>query len=809
VSSSNVRPKLLSARERAIAAALSEAVMPGGHGIEGGGSITVERLERFMAGGGPLFEHGVRAGLWTAEMWTMPRYGRPLSRLPLQRREHAVEQWSRTRSRHLRWLLRAILTPIKGAHFDAPEVFEQIGCRYSVEPPANLERQRWMQQVSSGRDIDEDLQLECEVVVVGTGAGGAAAAYELAKRGRAVLMLESGDYHTRADFTGRPTAAYHGMYLDHGLTVALGNIGAPVWAGRCVGGSTTINSGTCYRAPDRTLKRWHQRYGLSMLTTDVLAPYFEQVEGMLDVGVAQAEHLGGPARVVARGAELMGLSHKPLQRNAPGCDGQGVCCFGCPTGAKRSTDISYVPAALERGAQLITGANVKSVEIAAGRARGVTARLASGRRLIVRAEAVVVACGTFLTPQLLRRSGACVSSGWLGKNLSIHPAAKVMALFDEHIDPSRGIPQSYTIDEHADDGLMFEGGSTPIDVTAMSIPWVGDRFMETIGQYQHLATFGFMIQDHSRGEVRAGPRGAPLILYNQSRRDTARMQRGIEILSEVFLHAGARRVMPMAYGCDEIRTQADLNALREKKLRAGDFEITAFHPLGTCRIGTDAQRSCIGPDHQAHDTRGLYVTDGSAIPSSLGVNPQMTIMAMALRAAEMLDAHLDSTSDTLTRDSKPSSSEADRAVGFEFDETMSGSYSRLDEPQRQLSISFTIRARSRHARAFVRRRVVDIEGVVDAEGLATAQPLRGTLGLDVLLTGRLPYDFEFSGDDGERYRFAGHKTVRVMRLLKSMTTLPAKIFDDSGEVIATADLLFDAGNDMVEFLKSWRLWRRR
>jgi hypothetical protein len=187
---------------------------------------------------------------------------------------------------------------------------------------------------------------------------------------------------------------------------------------------------------------------------------------------------------------------------------------------------------------------------------------------------------------------------------------------------------------------MFEGSSLPLDVAALGVPWTGPRFTEIMERYPYLATFGFMIQDTSRGEVRAGRRGSPLVLYSLDHHDVARMQRGVEILCDVYLAAGARRVLPLVAGFDEIASQSDLARLRASKLRAGDLEVTAFHPLGTCRIGVDPAKSCLGPDHEAHDVAGLYVCDGSAVPTSLGVNPQMTIMAMALRAAEVIDARL-------------------------------------------------------------------------------------------------------------------------------------------------------------------------
>jgi hypothetical protein len=257
----------------------------------------------------------------------------------------------------------------------------------------------------------------------------------------------------------------------------------------------------------------------------------------------------------------------------------------------------------------------------------------------VKAQAVVVAGGTLMTPLLLRRSGLGAKLPNLGKNLSIHPASKVFALFDKPVEQWRGIPQGYAIDQWADEGLMFEGGSLPLNVASLGVPWTGVRYVQLMERYPYLATFGFMIQDESRGEVRAGPGGAPLLLYRMNRRDAALMQRGIETLCEVFQAAGARRVLPAIPGHDEVSTPAELARLRKDRLTPGHFEITAYHPLGTCRIGAD-DGACVSPDHELRGAPGVYVCDGSAVPSSLGVNPQMTIMALSLRAAEILDQRL-------------------------------------------------------------------------------------------------------------------------------------------------------------------------
>ncbi len=166
-------------------------------------------------------------------------------------------------------------------------------------------------------------------------------------------MVEEGALFTRQDFTGRPVQMMKQMYRQGGATVAFGNTAIPVPIGRGVGGTTLINSGTCFRLPREVLASWRAE-GLSDFTDDALTPFYEEVEEVLGVAPSSAAALGAPARIIARGCDALGYSHHPLSRNAPGCDGQGLCCFGCPTDAKRSTNVSYVPLALERGAQLVT-----------------------------------------------------------------------------------------------------------------------------------------------------------------------------------------------------------------------------------------------------------------------------------------------------------------------------------------------------------------------------------------------------------------------------------------------------------------------
>ncbi len=627
----------LSARETASLIAVAEAAIPAGRFVPAAGAATVDKVVEFLAHT-PALLGGYRALLAGLDGAAWLHHRRPLTRLTPEARVALLQRWRRA-GLGRRTAVRALVTPLKVAHFDDPALYRALGCAYQFEAPAGEARSAYLRQrVHDAGALTEDPQLECDVVVVGTGAGGAVVGKELAEAGLAVILVEEGRYFDRTDFTGRPFAAQRAMYRRAGATVAVGNTVIPIPVGRTVGGSTTINSGTCYRAPDRVLRAWQHELGLGPLGPDQLAPHYDRVEAVLGVAPARAEFLGGNARVIARGCDALGLrAHHPLRRNAPDCDGKGVCCFGCPTDAKRSTNVSYVPLALRAGAELFTGARVEQVRLEAGRATGVVARTAAGVAVTIRARAVVIAAGALETPRLLARQGLGAGSSQLGRNLSIHPATGLLAEFDEPITGWDGIPQGYAIEDLHDEGILFEGAATPLEMTMSQVQEVGPALTALAEGFDRVATFGFMVEDSSRGVVRAGE---PAITYWLGDADLARLKRGVDVLARVFFAAGARVVWTPVAGFERLTSVDQLGALRAAHVRASDLDLSAYHPLGTARMGVDPQRSVVGLDHQVHDTPGLYVIDGAAVPTSLGVNPQVTIMALATRAAGLLAATL-------------------------------------------------------------------------------------------------------------------------------------------------------------------------
>jgi choline dehydrogenase-like flavoprotein len=616
--------------------AFAETALPAGRLFPAAGERAVRSVEQFITEQ-PYMATGYAGMLRALDAAALLRHRKLFVDLDGERRLALLESW-RTGGWNRRNWLRALVSPLKMSHFDDPAFYKHVGCVYEFDKPRAEARPAWFTERShDGAALGGDLAVECDVVVIGTGAGGAVVAKELAEAGVAVVLVEEGHYFERKDFTGRTFAMQRAMYRAGGATFSVGNTFIPIPVGQTVGGSTTVNSGTCYRTPDRVLNEWVDELGLDELSPDRLAPYYDRVESVLGVAPARAELLGGCARVIKRGCDVLGFTqHHPLRRNAPDCDGKGTCCFGCPTDAKRSTNVSYVPMALKAGAELFFGCAVERIVVENGRATGVVARArGGGHRLTVHARSVVVACGSLVTPILLEKNGLCGSSGQLGANLSIHPAAGCLAEFDEQISGWHGIPQGYAIEDLHDEGILFEGATMPLELSMTIAPFIGPRLTELAEQFDRVASFGFMVEDTSRGRVRLVG-GKPVITYVLNDRDVARVKRGVEVLTRLFLAAGAKRVIVPLHGHRDVCNEADLDALRQSTVVARDFELSAYHPLGTARMGRSPARSVVGPDHQAHDVAGLYIVDGSSVPTSLGVNPQVTIMAMATRAAEKI-----------------------------------------------------------------------------------------------------------------------------------------------------------------------------
>ena len=489
-------------------------------------------------------------------------------------------------------------------------------------------------RVERGDRISGERRIRADACVIGSGAGGAPVAKELAEGGMRVVILEEGRHFTTDDFDARPRNMTPLVYRDAAQTATLGNVPIVLPLGRGVGGTTMVNSGTCFRTPPPVLEMWGERFGLDELAGEELDPYFRRVEREINVVQVPPRLAGRNAEVVKRGADALGWHGDYIFRNVRGCVGSGVCTFGCPTSAKQHTGLTYVPRAWDAGATTFSHTRARRVVMSGGRARGVEASTSGGGRVVVDCDTVVVACGAVHTPLFLHRQRLGGRSGELGRNLAIHPATGVRALFDEQIDMARGVPQSFYIDEFADEGIMFEGAAGPPDYASMSFPFAGERHRELMLRFANLSQFGLMVSDVSRGYVRERA-GRAEIRYDMCDEDAQTFKRGVELLTELYWAAGAEAVYTPVEGVGELR-DGDLEPLRSRRVRASDLTLMAFHPLGTARADARPDHGVVDAGLKLHGCEGVYVADGSVVPSSIGVNPQLTIMALSTRLAYSL-----------------------------------------------------------------------------------------------------------------------------------------------------------------------------
>ncbi len=494
-----------------------------------------------------------------------------------------------------------------------------------------------------------DLQpgdMEADVVIVGSGAGGATAASVLAKAGLKVVVVEEGGFFNREYFNAHdPLERLSNIYRDNGMTSTIGKPVISLPMGRAVGGTTVINSGTCFDTPDEVLVSW-SRQGIPSVSPDDMRPYFDQVAEVIGIGPSAPEILGKNAEILRRGADALGYHGGVIRRNARGCHGHGTCCFGCPVDAKQGMHVSYLPLAASYGTTVLSNVKVTRLWIDNNRANGVIARIIdpdtgeSKGRLSIRARATIMSAGAIYTPALLARQKLANSSGQLGHNLVIHPGSGITALFDEKLYAWQGVMQSYYVDEKIKDGILLEATFPPpgISYSAGSLPDSND---DSLSLYPYMASCGTIISDDGNGRiVLPGNSANPLIRYSLSQADTRKVVAAIAMASEIYLAAGAKEAYTGLPGIPPVRSKNDLSSIREGRWKPGDLKLSAYHPMGSARMGSAPNNSVVDPYGRIWDLPGAWIMDASIIPSSTRVNPQVTIMAVSLRCAEAVREEL-------------------------------------------------------------------------------------------------------------------------------------------------------------------------
>jgi choline dehydrogenase-like flavoprotein len=495
--------------------------------------------------------------------------------------------------------------------------------------------------------VGSDTTLNCDCVVVGSGAGGSVVAGELAARGWDVIVVEQGPRASENDFDQREVATLNRIYLDGGLA-STSNRGVLILAGRCLGGGTVVNFTTSFRTPESIRREWEEMTGSPMFATGSFNRALDLVSERLHVNTLH-NHPSRRDELLESGLRSLGWHVDSMPRNVVDCSQDDVCGFcglGCVRSAKQSMATTYLQDAAAHGARILADCTAERLVIGGDRATGIVARTPIAQTVTVQARIVVIAAGALNSPALLLRSGI---RGGVGHGLHLHPVTAVWGRFDEPVRPWSGTLQAVYSDQFADldsgYGVRFETAPVHPAYLVLGSPWQSaQQFDSRMRDLPYLSLIGVLLRDRSAGRVRIDRQGKPLIQYALTRYDRQHVRTGVIAAARILQSAGAQEINTSQYRAVTWRPGQSLDEwiARADRVGYGVHETTygSWHQMGSCRLGRfpDSAVDVLG---EVHGVRNAFVADGSLFPSASGVNPMLSIAALAHQVAQRANARLD------------------------------------------------------------------------------------------------------------------------------------------------------------------------
>ncbi len=517
-------------------------------------------------------------------------------------------------------------------------------------------------KVSGGKFGPAPDQIRCDVVIVGSGAGAGITAEIMTRAGLKVVIVEEGPLKSSSDFNQKESEAYPQLYQESAARKTLDKA-INILQGRCVGGSTTVNWTSSFRTPAPTLNFWRERMGLQTYTVEALAPYFAQAERRLNI----EPWLAAPNEnneLLRLGAAKLGIPVLPIPRNVKGCWNLGSCGLGCPTNAKQSMLITTIPAALDKGAQLLTETRAERFEINNGKVTALICRhiepngaLAPAARaqpaIKIVARHYVLAGGAINSPAVLLRSGAPDPHGQLGSRTFLHPVVMSSAVFAQKVEAWSGAPQSiYTdhfLETQAIDGPMgYKLEAPPLHpvIFASTVPGVGQAQHDLLKSFPHNHTLLALLRDgfHEQspgGQVKLRSDDSAVLDYPLTDYVLEGGRQALLSMMEIQFAAGAQQVLPLHELAGRYTSWAQAReAVTKLPMKPMLAKFVSAHVMGGCSLGVTDKSGVVRPDGVHWQLDNLSVHDGSVFPTSIGANPQLSVYGIVNRLAQGLTKEL-------------------------------------------------------------------------------------------------------------------------------------------------------------------------
>lgn len=507
--------------------------------------------------------------------------------------------------------------------------------------------------VIDGASLEQNITLEADVVIIGTGAGGGVSAEILSQAGLKVLMVEAARLKSSDEFDMQEEGAYRDLYQEGAGRVVKGTT-IPILQGRAVGGTTVVNWTSSFRTPTQTLDYWTEQFGVSGLSRAELDPYFATIEQRLSIK-KWAMDPNGNNDTLRTGCEKLGWSWGVIPRNVDGCWNLGYCGTGCPTNAKQSMLVTTLPAAMNEGATLVHSCNAQKLIHQNGKITEVICTALDERKrprnitVSLKAKTIIAAGGGINTPALFLRSGLPDPNKRIGKRTFLHPTSLVAGDFDETKAPYYGAPQSIYSDQFTwrdgvdgDVGYKLEVMPLHPGLTATLMGGAGQEARDNIKRLPNLTGVISLLRDgfHEQsqgGTVELLDNGDPILDYPFTPYILEGWRHSHRSMVEILFAAGAKRVRPSHH---QARFYGDIKSARHAvdtlPYKIGYVGGGSAHVMGGCAMGADERQCVVDTDGRFKQLDNLYVFDGSVFPTSLGVNPQLTIYGITARNASKL-----------------------------------------------------------------------------------------------------------------------------------------------------------------------------